>query len=118
MSNLPTKAVGDAMTLTAAVHDYDSESVRVVLERSSRSHLHAVIVSLAAMVNVDATPSELLAWNDTETDPVELMPHGTHAAFNRHKGRGETPCPSCADGERRYQRLRNRRRRNEQRVAG
>lgn len=32
-----------------------------------------------------------------------LAPHGTHAAFNRHKKRGEEPCPLCRVGERRYQ---------------
>lgn len=39
-----------------------------------------------------------------------LLPHGTHAAFNRHKKRGETPCATCIAGERAYQQHRHLRR--------
>lgn len=41
--------------------------------------------------------------------PKSLRPHGTHAAFNRHKNNGEEPCQECRVGERTYQRLRARR---------
>lgn len=32
-----------------------------------------------------------------------MSPCGTHAAFNRHRKRGETPDDACVIGERRYQ---------------
>jgi hypothetical protein len=36
------------------------------------------------------------------------QPCGTHAAFARHKARGEDPCAECVIGERAYQRGRGR----------
>lgn len=36
-----------------------------------------------------------------------LKPHGTHAAFVRHKNHGEDPCPACVQGEREYHATRN-----------
>lgn len=41
----------------------------------------------------------------------ELLPCGTHAAFNRHKTAGQEPCEPCRIGERVYQRNRARERR-------
>lgn len=41
--------------------------------------------------------------------PRELQPHGTHAAYIRHKSHGTEPCPECVEGERAYQRSRKRR---------
>jgi hypothetical protein len=41
--------------------------------------------------------------------PRELQPHGTHAAYARHKAQGTAPCPACTQGERAYQRARKRR---------
>lgn len=43
--------------------------------------------------------------------PRSLRPHGTHAAFTRHRNNGETPCELCVEGERLYQRQRKRVRR-------
>lgn len=37
-----------------------------------------------------------------------LRPHGTHAAFTRHRKAGQEPCEACWDGEREYQRSRQR----------
>jgi hypothetical protein len=47
----------------------------------------------------------------------ELKPCGTHAAFKRHKGRGEDPCGECRDAERTYQRNRFRRNRAQKEAA-
>lgn len=44
-------------------------------------------------------------------DDSDLASCGTHAAFVRHKNRGETPCTDCRLGEREYQRARQQRRR-------
>lgn len=46
-----------------------------------------------------------------EAKRKRLKPHGTHAAFNRHRLRGDEPCDMCWMGERQYQRNRSRERR-------
>jgi hypothetical protein len=78
----------------------------------------AALVVLAAMVDQERTPADLLAWTDTILTKRQhhrfrgqAQPCGTHAAFNRHKATGETPCAACVEGERAYQRTRARRRR-------
>ena len=35
--------------------------------------------------------------------PRELAPHGTVAAYRRHRRAGETPCDPCREAERRRQ---------------
>jgi len=40
--------------------------------------------------------------------PQEPLPCGTHAAYNRHRKRGEDPCEACVVAERDYQRTRKR----------
>lgn len=129
---LPTEAINRAVLLAAAVHDEGPDEVTAVLAPLHRQDLLELAVALAAMVPVDYTPAELLAWNDSRyrriSRPVldrqqplfpaavvngrPLRPHGTHAAFMRHRTRREEPCESCWHGEREYQRLRARRRRS------
>lgn len=114
MTTLPPRAVSRAMRLAAAVHDYEQLDVHDLLSELTRGDLYGVAVALAAMVDVDQTPRQLLAWNDPDSSdkPGRFMaPCGTHAAFNRHKSRGETPCPDCREGERVFQRHRRRRER-------
>jgi len=115
-NDLSTKTIGRAMQLAAAVRDYDALAVQNLLQVPA-TEIRAVAVTLAAMVNVDATPTELLAWNDEPALNAGrergLQPHGTHAAFNRHKSAGESPCAPCVHAERTYQRIRSRRRRME-----
>lgn len=53
-----------------------------------------------------------MAWDDTELDdPPRVLPHGTHAAFNRHREHRQKPCARCQRGERAYQARRMRRNR-------
>lgn len=42
--------------------------------------------------------------------PEQVLPCGTHAAYNRHRAHNETPCKACRAGESRYQSARHRRR--------
>lgn len=42
-------------------------------------------------------------WDDDIIDLDEVEPHGTHAAFVRHKSRGQKPCQRCVRGESEYQ---------------
>lgn len=126
---LPAGALQRAVLLVGAVHDEGPREVAMLLNRLDRSELTALAVVLAALVPADYTPAELLAWNDHQyarpsTRPGPdvqpplfpvvaangqlLKPHGTHAAFNRHKKRGEEVCEPCVFGERDYQRDRKR----------
>lgn len=41
---------------------------------------------------------------------ARALPCGTHAAYERHRRRSETPCSDCVTGEREYQRARYARR--------
>lgn len=51
------------------------------------------------------------------TYAADLLPHGTHAAFMRHRNDNEEPCDSCKYGERIYQRHAKRRSRDAARAA-
>lgn len=123
---LPTTAVTRALALIGAVHENGPGDVVAVLDRTSYQDLLELSVTLAAMVPDTYSPAELLAWNDCRhmpaekptgqrqlfpTTPPPLQPHGTHAAFNRHRNNDEEPCQACWYGERDYQRERGRRRR-------
>lgn len=52
-----------------------------------------------------------------ERRPRQLRPCGTHAAFGRHRARGETPCTECTEAEREYQRVRHVQRKRAERAA-
>lgn len=104
-----------ALELVDAVRRADRLDVRCVLDRADTP---ALLVVLAAMVNDDRPVSDLLGWvpNDN-VRPLRtarqrrarlLRPCGTHAAFIRHKERGEPIDAACLTEERRYQRDRKR----------
>lgn len=131
MTDLPPSAITHALQLIGAVHEHGPGDVAEVLTGLTRQELYALAVTLAATTPDDYTPIELLAWNDSRYQPVEapteqpplfaatipstrrLRPHGTHAAFVRHRKHREEPCNACWYGEREYQRERGRRQRRE-----
>ena len=47
-------------------------------------------------------PSAIPADTPAEVSPRTLQPHGTHAAYNRHLYRRQTPCGACSESERVY----------------
>lgn len=113
MSGLPVKAVERAQMLAGIVHgDGELREVEAILCPLDHVDLYAVCVALAAMVDVDKSVSELLSWYQPTRRRHErngrLAPHGTHAAFTRHKIRREEPCWDCVEAERAYQRNRKR----------
>lgn len=115
-SCLPSRAVERSLKLIGAVRDRDRTSVARILTKLSARDLYAIAVTCAAMIPDDQSPCDLLAWNDDAAfiptpAPANRAPHGTHAAFNRHRTAGQHPCDDCWDGERLYQRVRGRRRR-------
>lgn len=108
-------SVPAALRLVGAVRAYDPDEVSTVL---AQSDLHALVVTLAAMVDDSRTPAELLAWTSQELrprlscDPVDdhsmgrsLALHGTRSRYNAGC-RGE----ACAAAESDYQRDRHLRR--------
>lgn len=105
------RMVPTACQLTGHVHAHDKQAIHKVIRNLTPQEAYAVIVVLAAMIPQDQTPRELLAW--TEQVPprsrgVKLKPCGTHAAYWRHKTRGERIDDRCLDAERAYQRDRKR----------
>ncbi len=124
-ADLAERLVPVAADLVIRVHDEGPESVGQLLAGLTERERWALLVVLAAMAPPDAAVADLLAWvawdehgrrGGPEPRPPSarfraLRPCGTHAAYVRHKSRGETPCQACADAERAYQRARPRRRR-------
>jgi len=112
---LPPRALYTAQLLIGAVRDENVADVADALTGLDRERLLELAVSLAALVPYDQSIRELLAWNDSRYGVtganrrvVRLRPHGTHAAFVRHRNHGEQPCGDCLSGERLYQRERKR----------
>lgn len=103
-----------ALELADAVKRNHRGDVQCVLDRADTA---ALCLVLAAMVDDDRSvkgllrdiPS-LLRWlgHPRATRARSLRPCGTHAAFVRHKNRGEEPDPECVEAERAYQRARSR----------
>lgn len=101
-----------AAVLCRAVRSGDDKTVNRILRRPD---LPKIAVELAGLVpkrrrGFGSRPE----WYQSE-DAVK--PHGTHAAFNRHKSRNEEPCGKCWTAEREYQSARARLRRA-QAVSG
>src|SRR5438874_2361003 len=63
--DLPPKTLRAAQLLTGAVHDEGPAEVAAILRPLAPQQLRALAVTLAAMVPVDYSPAELLAWNDS-----------------------------------------------------
>ena len=124
--SLPLGAIAAAQLLVGAVHEEGPAEVAALLTPLDRQALYGLAVTLAAMVPADYTPGELLAWNDVHElrhpgnklacEGRTIQPCGTHAAFNRHRAKGEQPCDECWVGERRYQREKKERQRRERRL--
>lgn len=96
-----------AKTLTHAIRTGDQLTVQRIL---TRPDLPRIAVELA--LQIPAPSRRRLVAPSRRMPESEMKPHGTHAAFNRHKAHGEEPCSTCWEGERIYQaqRARDRRR--------
>lgn len=77
-----------AAELVGCVRDYGTDEVRAVLARVPHGNLDDLAVVLAAMVDPDARPADLLAW--TVDGPVTSRP-----GFDL--GRRLTVCPDCGE---------------------
>ena len=99
-------AVPLALELVDAVRRWKPREVQAIIDRADTD---ALLVVLAAMVDDERTLGELFAWMPPQHQPRrarqrrQLKPCGTHAAYNRHKDRGEPIDPLCEAEEIRYQ---------------
>lgn len=124
----PTKEAGDlmeacidhALQLVATVRGGDGspDDVRALLANVPDGRWDAVIIALAAMVDPDARPTELLAWvahtpppaPDAPLPPIDAPParpfaakigerlpreHGTPRGYWQHRDRQEDTCADC-----------------------
>lgn len=108
---LPDTAIAAAQQLAGIVHgDGGQPEVAALLETMDRHGLYALAVTLAAMVDVDRSPEELLGW--TTEEPGELWRRRMHTRY----ARGERDEDTVA-GERAYQAERSRRRRTVGRTS-
>ncbi|GAA2022408.1 hypothetical protein WDZ16_13020 [Pseudokineococcus marinus] len=107
------EAMPRALALAGAVRDEGVEGVAAVTDRLERDELVALAVALAALVDVDAPASDLLAWAEPAPESPEQL-RSWHAAWKRGRRDEET-----AAGERRYQSWRRaeQRRRGQLRVV-
>jgi len=93
------------------VRAHDKRAIFNTIRGLTTEEAYALVVTLAAMIPQDQTVRELLAWTEqppTRPRTVKLKPCGTHAAYARHKTRGEPIDPRCLNAERTYQRNRKR----------
>lgn len=114
-ADLAGRLVPVATDLVIRVREEGRDSVGELLGQLTDPERWALPVILAAMVDPGAPVGDLLCWVIRYASPVltglgrPLRPCGTHAAFVRHKARGEPVDVACADAERAYQRSRRRR---------
>jgi len=123
---LAAAMVPRAMQLAATVRDEDRASVAVHLEGLTPPELRALCVVLAAMVDIDATAGDLLAWVTwdehgrplrpgtelvmasprlpRDTVLAEMPPCGSQGAVSRHYRLGEPLDPACREQDRQRQR--------------
>ena len=88
-----------AAELVGTVRDFGPEDVADVLARVPDGRHDALAVVLAAMVDPDARPRQLLAW--TELGPV--------SSRSWEPGAVQVACPDCGEFRRRSQLDRHRR---------
>lgn len=99
-SDLADALVPVAAELVGTVRDYGPEDVNAVLAKVPGGMYHSLAVLLAAMVDPDRTPSELLAWTQVRIParprPERRLPreHGTLRGYRQH-GPGDPACGPC-----------------------
>lgn len=97
-SDLADALVPVAAELIGCVRDYDPADTAEILARVPDGRLDALAVVLAAMVDPDRTPAELLAWTQVRIPPRpqtgKRLPreHGTLRGYRQHS----PDDPACA----------------------
>jgi len=93
-ADLADELVPIAAELVGCVRDFGPDAVAAVLARVPEGRHDALAVVLAAMVNPDASLTELLAWtalpvHSRSFEPLELRPE-----------KGRKACPDCGSVQR------------------
>lgn len=105
------QAVPDALAMVDAVRRFDRRDIHHLLRQTD---LHALVVVLAAMVDQDRTPKDLLGWVQT-ADSFDgwLWPEvlAAHAQYQLCMTRGVEVPVEVRAGQRVYDRVRARQRR-------
>jgi hypothetical protein len=130
---LAEQMVPAALEFACLVRDQDAEAIGAWLQALTGQERDVLPLVLAAMVDVERTPQELLAWvtfdeegwalpGDAEmvlwaprqrARHAPVQPCGTWAAAQRHRKNREPPCEPCRDAEREYEALKRERKRQE-----
>jgi len=112
---LADSLIGVGMRLAGIIHDEDPADAWSLVEGLSDDRRWAVPFVMAAMIDIEKTATELLAWADIKVPfsligatsvapsslllrerprPTKLAECGTQAAWDRHIANGEEPCDS------------------------
>lgn len=108
-------AIVAATDLAVALRDEGPVAVRSAAQRLLSACGNDPIAAVSVAAALIRTDQSIDAWWQRGLDAVgqvdQIRPCGTHSAFNRHRDRGEEPCPDCWEAERTYQRDAKRRQR-------
>ncbi|HET9893765.1 MAG TPA: hypothetical protein VFQ44_02415 [Streptosporangiaceae bacterium] len=121
------KCVGVALRLAGIIHCEDPQEAGDLVNQLTLDELLMLPFVLAAMVDVDKTPGELLGWLDyTPPNPLRRVTAvappsvlvsaprprrhdaecGTHTGWESHRKHGDSPCEPCEIAEAAWQRTR------------
>lgn len=103
---LAERMVTKACEFACLVRDHDSAAIGEFVQALSDEECTALLIVQAAMIPIEQTTGDLLAWVDFDEygRPLSapraangrvVQPCGTYAAWQRHKRRGEAPCGAC-----------------------
>lgn len=116
LETVETTLIPLAAELIGTIRDYSTDDVAAVLDRAEvPQEARPLVVVLAAMIDPDASPRELLAWTEAgpvqsrEKDPGQLrsewgsqvrlqLPreHGSERGYYQHRRAKDLPaCDSC-----------------------
>jgi hypothetical protein len=102
-ADLAESLVPVAARLVGSVRDDGPVDVAMILSGIPGDHLPALAVVLAAMVDPERTPGQLLAWTQPDYVPPKRTgrkpyprEHGTDRGYHQHRERDDMPaCDSC-----------------------
>ena len=90
MSIDPDDLINTAAQLIGCVRDYDPKEGAAVMDPLTPAHWYSLCFVLAAMVDPDKSPSELLAW--TTAGPVQSR---SFEASSLRTNADKQVCPDC-----------------------
>ncbi len=116
MVKLADSLIGVGMRLAGMVHDEDPQDAAQFVAGLAPDRVWALPYVMAAMIDIERTATELLAWAPftvpnglvgatgvapssvllrARPRPTQTLECGTPAAWERHVAHGEEPCDAC-----------------------